>query len=182
MMGKGKEEMQSKERLKELLKYPKPKQRIGIVHLSIVQEERCLYGMRSFTSPGDAVEMLRPLFAYADRELVLVLSLNGKNEAMALEVVAVGGLNACYTDVGNIFKHAILNNSAGVICFHNHPSGDPEPSREDKLLTRRLERCGKILGIELVDHIVLGGDGRYFSFKKEGFLPGCSRREELECR
>lgn len=70
--------------------------------------------------------------------------------------------------MGHIFKHAILNNGAYIICFHNHPSGDIQPSQEDIKLTRRIEECGRILGIQLVDHIILGGEGNYYSFSSQG--------------
>lgn len=69
-----------------------------------------------------------------------------------------------------VFKHAILNNSAYVICFHNHPSGDCDPSAEDRKMTRRMEECGRILDLPLVDHIVLGSQGWFMSFAELGLL------------
>ena len=102
--------------------------------------------------------------------MALVLSLNTKLEPQALEIAAVGGLNACSIDCRDIFKHAVLNNAAFIICFHNHPSGDPKPSMEDRKLTKRLEECGKILGIPLIDHIIVGEGPCCYSFKEQGML------------
>ena len=69
-----------------------------------------------------------------------------------------------------VFKAAILGNAAAIILFHNHPSGDPDPSREDRELTRRLIDAGRILGIDVLDHVVLGDEGQYFSFKERGLI------------
>lgn len=84
-----------------------------------------------------------------------------------MEIAAVGTLNACYVDMKEIFKLAIINNSAFIACLHNHPSGDPEPSYEDKKLTERLQRAGAILGISVIDHIIVG-DTDYYSFRDGG--------------
>lgn len=162
-------EKQTKEQaMMSMMKRPIPKKKIGIVRLQMVKESS-LYGMRRFTDPGDAVELVKPLFNMADREMAVVMSLSTKLEPLALEIAAVGGLNTCSVDVRDIFKHSLLNNAAYVICFHNHPSGDPKPSREDKLLTGRIEDGGKILGIPLIDHIILGEDG-FYSFRENGLI------------
>ena len=154
-------------RVEDMMKRPIPKKRIGIVRLQMVKERRTLYGMRRFVSAEEAVEMVRPLVEMADREMVLVLSLNNRLEPMAMEIAAVGGMTACHVEVGSVFKHALLNNAPYVMCFHNHPSGDPTPSLEDKRLTSRLKQCGDIVGIKLVDHIIIGADGYYSSFRDD---------------
>ena len=119
--------------------------------------------MKRFSQPWEAVELVRPLFDMADREMVVVMSLSTKLD-LALEVAAVGGINACSVDIRDIFKHSLLNNAAYVVCFHNHPSGDPEPSQEDKLLTKRIEDSGRLLGIPLIDH---SGGGRLLQLPAE---------------
>lgn len=129
-----------------MTKRPIPKKKVGIVHLQIVKESRVLYGMRRFTNPQEAVDMVKPLLRKADREMVLALSLNTKLEPQAVEIVAVGGLNNCIVDVQNIFKYSILNNAAFVVCIHNHPSGDPEPSREAWLRLRKTGIGGSDVG------------------------------------
>lgn len=153
----------------DMMKRPSPKKNVSIIHLQMVKEDRTLYGMKCFSSPLEAVEAVKPLFDLADREMVLVMSLNAKLEPMAAEVAAVGGVSMCSVDVKNIFKHALLNNASYVICFHNHLSGDPMPSSEDQAITRRIRECGKLLGIFLVDHIIVGDVG-FYSFKEQGLI------------
>lgn len=157
--------------LEAIVSEPVTNQPVGIIQLKMVRESRSLYGTAPFTSPERAVELVRPLFITTDREMVVVMSLTAKMEALAVEVVAVGGLDACCFDIRNIFKHSLLNNAACILCFHNHPSGDSTPSSEDVQVTRRMKEAGDILGIRLVDHMIIG-DERYFSFKEHGKLDG----------
>ncbi len=114
--------------------------------------------------------MVRPLFRFSDREMVLVVSLNTRLEPMAAEIVSVGGLEGCPVDIRNLFKHALLNNAMGILCFHNHPSGESKPSRDDIQLTGRMARAGDLLGIRLLDHIILGDTG-YCSMKESDHFP-----------
>ena len=151
----------------ELMREAVPGRKAGIVHLRMVREERSLYGMGRLQSPGHSVEIVRPLLEASDREMLVVLSLTVKMEPLALEIVAVGGIRGCCMEVGNIFKHSLLNNAAGVMCFHNHPSGDPGPSGHDYRFTRQVKKAGRLLGIELVDHIIIGREG-FYSFKEHG--------------
>lgn len=157
-----------KEMVDGMMKCPIPRKKIGIVRLQMVKESS-LYGMKRFTTPREAVELVRPMLDRADREMLIVMSLSTKLEPLALEIAAVGGLNACSVDVRDVFKHTLLNNAAFVICFHNHPSGDPAPSQADKLLTKRIEDGGKILGIPLIDHIIVGECG-FYSFRESGLI------------
>lgn len=159
-----------KEKLESMMKRPIPKKKVGIVRLEMVKESRCLYGTRKFRRPEEAAEMIRPLLKAADREMLVVLALNNQMEPQALEIVAVGGLNHCYIEPREIYKLAILNNAAAIICFHNHPSGDCEPSKEDRLITERLKKAGEILGITMTDHIVIGEDS-FYSFREEEQFP-----------
>lgn len=154
--------------LVSMMKRPIPRKKIGVVRLQMVKESS-LYGMKRFTDPGEAAELVKPLFDMADREMMVVMSLSTKLEPLTLEIAAVGGLNTCSIDVRDIFKHALLNNAAYVICFHNHPSGDPEPSRADKLITRKIEDGGQLLGIPLIDHIIVGETG-FYSFHENGLI------------
>lgn len=158
------------ERIRGMMERPIPKKKIGIVHLEMIRERRTLYGMERFSNPREAAEMVRPLFERADRELLLVLSLDNKLAPMALEIAAVGGLNSCCVDIRSIFKHAIVNNGAYVICFHNHPSGDCSPSGEDRRITQRIAESGRLLGIPLVDHIIIGAGGEYQSLAELGVI------------
>ena len=148
---------------------PIPKKKISVVHLSMVKESRCLYGMNRFHEASEAVELVRPLLQTADREMVLVMSLNSRLEPIALEIAAVGSLLCCTVDMRDLYKHAILSNAAYILCFHNHPSGDPEASEEDKKVSRKMAEAGKLLGIRLLDHIVIGEDS-FCSLKEMGVL------------
>uniref|UniRef100_UPI00345FF475 JAB domain-containing protein n=1 Tax=Lacrimispora sp. TaxID=2719234 RepID=UPI00345FF475 len=157
------------EKITEMMKRPIPKKKVGIVHLQMVKESRTLYGFKRFSSPQEAAEMLRPLLELSDREMFLIMSLNARLEPMAVEIVAVGGIDSCIVDIRNIFKHSILNNAVYVICFHNHLSGEPEPSREDKNITKKIQESGKLLGISLIDHIVIGNPD-FYSFREHGLI------------
>lgn len=119
------------EKIMDMLRQPAAGKWVDLIRLKIVRESAGLYGISRFAGPQEAADMVRPLISAADRELFLVMSVNIKMEPMAVEIVSVGTLNACLVEMRGVFKHAILNNAAGIVCFHNHPSGDPEPSRED---------------------------------------------------
>lgn len=142
---------------------------VGIIRLQMVKEQRTLYGMGRLSTPKEAVAAVKPLFEMCDREVTAVMSVDTKCSPLAVEVVSVGGLDACTIDPRIIYKHALLSNAASVLCFHNHPSGDPEPSVADKRMTERLYEAGKILGVRLLDHIIIGDDA-YFSFQEHDML------------
>lgn len=156
-----------KEKLEEMMKKPVRGKKIGIVHLQMVRESRSLYGMGRLTQPEKAVEVVRPLLELADREMLVVMSLSVKMEPLAIEIAAIGGMDSCTIDIRCIFKHALLNNAACILCFHNHTSGNPEPSIDDCLMTKKLQEAGKLLGVVLADHIIIGSDG-FYSFMEHG--------------
>jgi DNA repair protein RadC len=100
--------------------------------------------------------------------MMIVMSLDAKNTPIAVEITAVGGIDNCVLDVRNIFKYAVISNASNIICFHNHPSGIPESSEDDKAITRRIKEAGNLLGIPLLDHIIIGQS--YCSLKEKGYL------------
>ncbi len=104
-----------------------------------------------------------------DREEFWALHLNNKNKCIGYEVVSVGSLTASIVHPREVFKGILLNNAAAVIFAHNHPSGDPEPSREDIEITERLKNAGDILGIRVLDHIVIGRN-KFISLADRGHL------------
>ncbi len=118
----------------------------------------------------DAANALRPFFAGLDREQFLVGCLDAKNAIIGVNVVSVGTLTMSVVHPREVFKPAILLNSCAIICAHNHPSGDPSPSPEDRQLTKRLRQGAELLGITLLDHIILGDD-RTHSFADYGWPP-----------
>lgn len=158
------------EAFEKMMRRPFPKKQVSVVHLQLVRESKSLYGMGRILSPDKAAEIVRPLCCMSDREILMVMSFNNQMEPQAVEIAAVGGRNSCVADVPNLFKHVLLNNGACIMCFHNHPSGDIEPSWQDRQITKRIFEAGEILGIPLKDHIILGAGNNYFSFRKNGLL------------
>lgn len=118
-------------------------------------------------SPRSVFEYLAPQFSRLDQEKFLVILLTAKNQVIDVESVSVGTLTASLVHPREIFKVAIRRSAHAIILAHNHPSGDPTPSREDREVTMRLIQVGKLIGIEVLDHIVMG-DGRYVSFRERG--------------
>lgn len=103
-------------------------------------------------------------------EAFLMFTLNTKNKVTGAFIVSKGTLDASLISPREVFKRAIMQNSNAIIIAHNHPSGDPTPSNEDKAITQRLIDSGNLLGIQVLDHIVLGDNGKYLSFKERGLL------------
>lgn len=154
----------------EMMKNPAPRRRVGIIKTQIVREGSMLYGNRRIHTPSDAVELVKGIFRYADREMMVVVSLDSKNAPVALEIVSVGTVNSCLVQMRELFKHSILNNATSIMCFHNHPSGFPEPSKEDIDVTKRMDEAGKLLGIWLLDHIIVGEGKSYVSLQERGLV------------
>jgi DNA repair protein RadC len=115
-----------------------------------------------------AAAALRPCFAGLDREQFLVCCLDAKNASIGVNIVSIGTLTLSLVHPREVFKPAILLNAAAIIAVHNHPSGDPTPSAEDRTLTARLREAGELLGIRLLDHLILGDD-RLYSFADQGW-------------
>ena len=104
-----------------------------------------------------------------DRECSWVIPLTGKNHIIGINLVSMGSLTSSVVHPREVFKPAILASAARVILVHNHPSGDPTPSYEDKEITKRLKDAGDILGIGVMDHVIIG-NGEYYSFADKGML------------
>lgn len=125
-------------------------------------------GRPVISSPADVEGLLRGRIANLDRENFVAVLLNTKNEVLEVPTVSVGTLSASLVHPREVFKPAIRASAAGVILAHNHPSGKVQPSREDKEVTRRLCDASEIIGIEVLDHVILG-DG-FFSMKEHEML------------
>lgn len=117
--------------------------------------------------PKDVFDYLVSDFRFTSKEHFICLFLNTKNRLIYKEVISIGSLNAAIVHPREVFHAAIRRCSASLICAHNHPSGDPEPSIEDVNLTKRLIAAGEIIGIEVLDHIIIGGN-RFYSLKEHG--------------
>ena len=144
--------------------------RVNIVTLKMVRESSVLYQNRKINSPKDAVDLLEPFLTDEDRERFMVLCLDTKNQPTTIHTISVGSLNSSLVHPRELFKIAILGNSASVVLSHNHPSGDPTPSREDIEVTNRIYEAGKILGIEVLDHVIIGSNSRFISLKERGLI------------
>lgn len=123
----------------------------------------------TISSPRDVADLLFEQLRYLQKEHFVCLFLNTKNHVIGQETLSIGSLNAAIVHPREVFRAAIKCSSASIICAHNHPSGDPAPSPEDIQLTRRLMEAGSIVGIEVLDHIVIG-DGKYVSLKEQGLI------------
>lgn len=152
--------------------------RAGALRLKAAFElgRRCIIAgrersIRRVRSPEDVASLLIPEMRELDREHFKAVLLNTKNGILRIVTVAVGSLNAALVHPREIFKAAIIASAAGIILVHNHPTGSPEPSEEDTDLTIRFARCGELIGIDLIDHVIIGGD-RFISMRERGLISG----------
>lgn len=120
-------------------------------------------------SSKDAAEYLNDVLSLEKQEKFYCLYLNTKNKIIYEKTVFIGSLNASIVHPREVYKEALRRSAASVIVAHNHPSGDPTPSREDINVTKRLVKVGEVMGIECLDHIIIG-DGRYVSLKELGYM------------
>jgi DNA repair protein RadC len=123
----------------------------------------------SLESPQDAARYLLPRYASRPVETFGLLALDVRHRLRREAVVSMGCLTSSLVHPREVFQEAVLSRAAALVLFHNHPSGDPEPSADDLALTRRLAAAGTLMGIEVLDHLVLGA-GRYVSLKERGVL------------
>src|SRR6266516_418774 len=138
---------------------------IPIYKVSLVREGRVSCYAQQIRSSANASMILHTYLADVDREHFVILLLDQKNQVIGLNTVSSGSLTASVVHPREVFKPAILSNAASIVCGHNHPSGDCQPSREDRALTQRLVEAGKLLGISVLDHVIIGdGTSAYFSF------------------
>ena len=151
---------------------PTQSYRIPIYKIALVREAALTVCQPpQLCSSAQAVSVIRTYLAETDREHLLVLTVDTRNRLIGINTVSVGSLNSSLGHPREIFKAAILQNAAAIILAHNHPSGDPTPSSEDRALTERIKQAAELLGIRLLGHIVVGdGTERFFSFLDEGLL------------
>jgi len=135
----------------------------------MVREFQAPYVVKRITTVQDAVGVFRDVLRDEDRERLVAMCLDSKNRPNAIYTIAIGDLSQVPTHPREVFKAAILANAASIILAHNHPSGDPNPSRDDIMITKRLAAAGRIIGIEVLDHVVIG-DNEYVSLKQSGMM------------
>lgn len=147
-----------------------PTRRVAAMRIEQVRERSVVYPGTGFVQgPNELAAVARAFIGGADREVFLAVYLSSKNRITAVEATATGTLNATLVHPREVFKGAVLANSAAVGLVHNHPSGDPTPSPEDLALTSQLLAAGEILGIRVLDHLVLG-DPDYVSIRESSRL------------
>lgn len=148
----------------------KKEREIKVVNVRLVKEPS-LYSSKPIRSPEDVLKVIADELTTYDREVFLMLNLKTNGQVINMSVCSVGTLNASLVSPREVFKSTILSNAGAFICIHNHPSGNLEPSQDDKETTCRLIECGRLLDIAMMDHIIVAGEtGKMYSFKQEGVL------------
>ena len=142
----------------------------GRVTTRLVRESSDEYERIQVTGPEDVAAFLHQYFHDKDREEFLIVLLSTSNVIIDMAVVSVGGLAASIVEPRQVFKTAALANAAAIVCAHNHPSGNPEPSREDIRITRQLVEAGKLMGIPIHDHVIIAGK-THTSLAERGLMP-----------
>lgn len=123
----------------------------------------------SIRSPEDGANYVMNDMRFLAQEHFVCLYLNTKNQVLHKQTIFIGSLNASIVHPREVFKEAFRRSAASIICVHNHPSGDPTPSREDIEVTKRLVECGRIIGIDILDHLIIG-EKKFISLKEKGYL------------
>ena len=117
-------------------------------------------------------------YSKADRELFIIIFLNSKNYIIDDEIHTAGQVDSSGVFPKQVFRSALIHNASSLILAHNHPSGDPEPSRQDREITKQLVNAGLLLDCRILDHIIIG-DNRYFSFADDGLIGDCERQSSI---
>lgn len=146
--------------------------RINIYSVTLVRESAKVYDLdRTIRSPRDAYDVIQDVLELSTKtkENLVMMSLNTKNQVIGLHTIHVGTVNASLVHPRDVLQQAILNNATSFMMFHNHPSGDVRPSNEDIEVTNRMVEAGKIIGIEMLDHIIVG-ERTYLSMSEKGYI------------
>lgn len=114
--------------------------------------------LEEVTSPESAADVLGPMFVGTDREQCVMLLLDSKHRVRAMHLVSVGSVDHTFMSPREILREALLAGASAIVLGHNHPSGDPTPSRDDELVTKRIVQAGELVGIDVLDHMVFGED------------------------
>jgi DNA repair protein RadC len=120
-------------------------------------------------SPEDGAKYMMNDMRFLSQEHFVCLYLNTKNQVIHKQTIFIGSLNASIVHPREVYREALKRSAASLIALHNHPSGSPEPSREDIEVTKRLAECGKIIGVDLLDHLIIG-ENKFVSLKEKGYL------------
>ncbi len=143
---------------------------VPLYSCSLVRDGNASADNGIMTDASSAAKVLRAVIGNKDREHFAVAALDARRKVIGVQIVSVGTLTATLIHPREVFKPAILLNAAAIVLSHNHPSGDPSPSAEDRESTRRIQRAGELLGIPVADHVIIGGGESFFSFRESGML------------
>lgn len=153
---------------------------LKVVNVRLVKEPS-LYSAEPISSPDDVLKIVAKEMATYDREVFAILNLKTNGQIINLNICSVGTLNASMVSPREVFKSSILSNAGAFIAIHNHPSGSLVPSNDDKETTRRLQECGDLLDIRMLDHIIVAGEtGEMLSFRQEGLMDDLHFRDSWE--
>lgn len=156
----------------------KKENELKVVNIRLVKEPS-LYSTEKIATPDDVLKVIAKELATYDREVFAILNLKSNGQVINLNICSVGTLNASMISPREVFKSSILSNAAAFIAIHNHPSGSPHPSEEDRTVTKRLAECGKMMDIRMLDHIIVAGESaQMMSFKQEGMMPQLDGRDQ----
>jgi len=145
-------------------------ERIDIVTVQMVRNGFIPYGHRQICGPKDLADLGQRLLKNADREMFLLVCLSIKNYVNCIHLVSIGTLGQSIVSGREILKTALLSNSAYIAFIHNHPSGFPEPSREDIETTRKLSQCAALFDIKVLDHVIVADENKYESLAERGVI------------
>lgn len=143
-------------------------EKVSIIHLEVVKDSEIIYDEMKMESPKEAASLAKKFLGDVNRECIVVCATDIKMQPVHIQLVGMGAINYCPVSIPELFKAALLSNAANILLFHNHPSGDVTPSEEDIQLTKRVVEAGKLLGIPLLDHIILGEENHFYSFRESG--------------
>ena len=140
--------------------------------VQLVRENEIQYSGEKITSPKQGMKIINQIFNMSNQptEIFVLLALNTKKYPIRCFLVSQGTIDCTIVSPRDVFQRALLVNAHSIIVAHNHPSGDPTPSKEDKNVTQNIRNIGEIMRIELVDHIIFGDEGRYFSFAEQKLI------------
>jgi DNA repair protein RadC len=148
--------------------------RLSVLSLRVVKERSGQYEFEDkiVSSPDKVRDILEEVFELSElaEEVFILVCLDTKNKVTGLFKVSQGSLNSSIVHPREVFKRALMQNASSIILAHNHPSGDTTPSLEDISITKRLYEAGNLLGVEVLDHIIVGANGKYKSFKEDGLF------------
>lgn len=150
--------------------FPKLPQWCRIVRSNPAQYERDVFSSEPMIGPRAAAAMLRPSMEREEVEVFVVMALNAQHRVLGLSRISQGATNMTLVMPREVFRAAIAMNATAIIVAHNHPSGDPTPSADDRNITAQLAAGGRVLDIPIFDHIIIGAGDRFTSFAQEGFL------------